>query len=44
MLVTYNVNSIIIYILPISLHHEDDLFHQLQINILFKYKKNVIYA
>ena len=44
MLVTYNVNPIIICMLPISLHHEDDLFHQLQINMLLKYKKNVIYA
>ena len=39
MLITYNVNPIIIYMLPISLHHEDGLFHQLQINILLKYIK-----
>ena len=41
MLVTYNVNPIIIYMLPISLHHEDGLFHQLQINILLKYMKKL---
>ena len=34
MLVTYNVNPIIIYMLPNSLLHVDGLFHQLQINIL----------
>ena len=37
-------NPIIVYMLPISLHHEDGLFHQLPINILLNYIKKVIYV